>query len=232
VAIAESISGETIGEAPERPPIEPPVEEIPPTSKNSVQIDGTAKGDIRVVVNDSVLMGDESSGGAVELKIKLIGDVTLVINGQEFNNVEAAPPPEEALLNVSGKCSWFGGPDDTGVSPSEGLAFIYNYSDRPDLFLPQQPPGTSGLARRLNPDVYYVACRWDYDVTPKTMLAKKSQQARVRANGKEFLAWPADWGPNENTGRVADLSKGLLDALGITTDDQVEVTYPVAPVVA
>jgi len=57
-------------------------------------------------------------------------------------------------------------------------------------------------------------------------LLDPSYQAIVRANGKEFLAWPADWGPNENTGRVADLSPGLMEALGLNTDDEVEVIYP------
>lgn len=135
-------------------------------------------------------------------------------------------PDDEPLLQVSGSCSWFGGPDDTGVSPSEGLAFIYSYEQRPDLFLPQQPYGTTGLARRLDPDVFYVACRWDYSVTSKDMLADEGTMALVRAGGRELLAWPADWGPHEDTGRVADISPGLMNALGISTDDEVEVIYP------
>jgi|SRR5262245_3060884 len=135
--------------------------------------------------------------------------------------------PEDYLFKARGKCSHFGGPGDTtGVSDDEGLAFIHNYSDAPHLFLPTQPPGSTGLARRLNPGIFYVACRWDYDVTPKDMLSEPSLQAIVRANGKEFLAWPADWGPNANTGRVADLSPGLMEALGLETDDEVEVIYP------
>ncbi len=145
---------------------------------------------------------------------------------------EPEPEPEpipEALFAETGKCSWFGGPSDTGVSPSEGLAFIYSYDSRPDLFLLTQPPGTTGLARRLNADgVNYVAVRWDYNRTPKTMLASKDQQALVRATktGKELLAWPADWGPNTNTGRIADLSPALMNELGIKTDDEVTVIYP------
>jgi hypothetical protein len=149
------------------------------------------------------------------------------ITGEEA--VAPPEPPEEALLQVSGRCSWFGGPNDTGVAPDEGLAFIYKVEDAPQLFLPSQPPGTTGLARRLDPDVFYVACRWDYNATPKDMLADEETQALVRAGDKEFLAWPADWGPNQNTGRVADLSPGLLAALGLETDDTVEVIYP-APV--
>jgi N-acetylmuramoyl-L-alanine amidase len=135
-----------------------------------------------------------------------------------------------AHARFAGTCSWFGGPDDQGVTPSEGLAFIYEYEMAPHLFLDEQPEGTSGLARRLNPGVPYVACRWDYAATPKTMLVDKSIMARVRAKktGKEILAWPSDWGPHEEkTGRAADLSPGLMAELGIATDDEVEVIYPV-----
>ena len=65
------------------------------------------------------------------------------------------PPPEQpddVLFAAEGTCSTFGGPDDTGVSPSEGLAFFYEVEDAPWLFLKSQPPGTSGLARRMDRD--------------------------------------------------------------------------------
>jgi hypothetical protein len=61
------------------------------------------------------------------------------------------------------------------------------------------------------------------------MLRDSGQVALVRAisTGKELTAIPADWGPHEEqTGRAADLSKSLLDALGLETDDEVEVIYP------
>jgi len=151
--------------------------------------------------------------------------IATTISGQQV----PVPPPEHTLFHTTGRCSWFGGPADTGVSPSEGLAFLYSVADAPHLFLPEQPPGTTGLARRLNPGLFYVACRWDYAVTPKSMLANPMQQALVSVGNKSFLAWPADWGPNENTGRVADLSPSLLASLGLTTDADVSVVYP-APV--
>jgi uncharacterized protein (TIGR02594 family) len=143
---------------------------------------------------------------------------------------ERPPPDIVPILRESGKVSWFGGPEDMGVSSSEGLAFIYEYEQAPHLFLPYQPSGTTGLARRLDPAVFYIAMRWDYDAYPKEMLASGRYKARVRApaTGREFLAWPADWGPHEDTDRVADISQGLLNTLGIKTDDQVEVAFPVA----
>ena len=45
------------------------------------------------------------------------------------------------------------------------------------------------------------------------------------ANGVKLKAFPADWGPHDDTNRVADLSPGLMDDLALTTDDDVEVTW-------
>ena len=129
-------------------------------------------------------------------------------------------------MKITGKCSWFGGPNDTGVTPSEGLAFIYTVDMAPDLFLPQQPPGTTGLARRLDPNEYYIACRWDYSVTSKNELLDMMTLVRSPKTGKQFMARPADWGPHGDTSRVADISPGLMEALGISTDDEVEVYFP------
>ena len=44
--------------------------------------------------------------------------------------------------------------------------------------------------------------------------------------GRALTCSPADWGPHVDTGRVADISQGLMDALGIQTDDEVEVIFP------
>ena len=84
----------------------------------------------------------------------------------------------------------------------------------------------TGLPTALNPFVHYVACRWDYADTPKPSLLQDVALVRAASTGIELTAFPADWGPNENTGRVADLSPGLMADLGITTDDEVEVIYP------
>jgi hypothetical protein len=149
---------------------------------------------------------------------------------------ERPQPPDQAegvLFRAVGTCSWFGGPTDDGVSPSEDLAWWEDLDDAiaeaPYLFLPYQPEGTTGLARRLNPYVHFCACRWDYSVTSKTTLATSGQVALVRnlRTGYALTAIPADWGPHEEqTGRAADLSLSLLNDLGLETDDEVEVIYP------
>jgi N-acetylmuramoyl-L-alanine amidase len=137
-----------------------------------------------------------------------------------------APPEPDDDFHVIGRCSYFGGPNDSGVSSDEGLALYSDIDEAPQLFLPFQPEGTSGLARRLNPYIHYVACRWDYDRTPKTMLQEHRALVKCLKHGIWLAAFPADWGPHENTGRVADLSPGLMEDLGISTDDEVEVIFP------
>jgi len=124
---------------------------------------------------------------------------------------------------LSGTCSWFGGPDDEGVSPSEGLAFIFSVDMAPDLFLDDQPPGTTGLARRLDPDEFYIAMRWDYDEISKEDLLRTICIVRSPETSKAFWARPADWGPHEDTGRICDISPGLMQALGVETDDELEI---------
>lgn len=139
--------------------------------------------------------------------------------------VETQPQPSDT---VTGTCSHFGGPDDTGVSASEGLAFIYEINEENQyLFLPFQPSGTTGLARRLNPAVHYCAMRWDYSVHPKNTLLSKAALVRNIETGFALTCVPADWGPHEEkTGRIIDLSPSMMLDLGLETDDVVEVTFP------
>jgi len=162
----------------------------------------------------------------------ICGAIADAISGEDHGEPippEPPEPPSDVLFAAAGACSTFGGPNDTGVSPSEGLAFFYEFEDARWLFLEKQPPATTGLARRMDPSVFYVACRWDYDQTPKEMLGHSGQMALVtnKKTGVCRLAHPADWGPHEaETGRAADLSPALAESLGVTTDDEVTVVYP------
>jgi hypothetical protein len=115
-----------------------------------------------------------------------------------------------------------------GVSASEQLAFIFSIEQAPHLFLPYQPAGTTGLARRLNPFVHYLACRWDYEATPHEMLLSEVALVRNKKTKMELTAFPADWGPHEEKtgGRVADLSPQLMADLKLQTDDEVEIIFP------
>jgi N-acetylmuramoyl-L-alanine amidase len=151
--------------------------------------------------------------------------VQALANLTSSEEVDTTPDPEP-LFYARGKASYFGGPNDLGVDEDEGLAFIYEIDDAPHLFLPQQPTDATGLARRLNPFVNYVACRWDYQTTSKASLLQARAKVKATKTGIELFAFPADWGPHEDTGRVADLSPGLMESLGIDTDDEVEVVFP------
>ena len=141
----------------------------------------------------------------------------------------------EIILLGTGKMSVFGGPADEGVGPHEGLALIgptdlafWWYSS---LFLPQQPDGTTGLARRLNPRAFYLAMRWDYASWPVSFLRNAIVKLTNPESGRYVYARPVDFGPGDgsvidgeptrDTGRIADLSPGAATALGLQTDDVV-----------
>lgn len=125
---------------------------------------------------------------------------------------------------ITGKMSSFGGPADLGVAWDEDLALVFredlaDYGRFGYLFLPEQPAGTTGLARMLNPAAFYLAMRWNYSQVSKEVL--RQSIVKLKANGKTIFARPVDWGPNDDTGRVADLSPGCCAALGLDTDDEV-----------
>ena len=183
---------------------------------------------IEVCFVDSVADADAYHSQFDEI-CKAIAD-TLAGTEVEAPDEPDEPDPADVLLHLRGKVSSFGGPADEGVAADEGLAFIQKVSQAPHLFLAHQPPDTTGLARRLDPTALYVACRWDYDVTPRDMLLEEMALVRVPATGKALVAHPADWGPHHTTDRVADLSPGLMDALGLSTDDEVEVIFPASAV--
>ena len=155
-------------------------------------------------------------------------EICLAIGQAITEEEEDYAPP---LFHAVGKCSWFGGPEDTGVDVDEQLAWWSSTeagrADAPELFLPYQPTGTTGAARALDPSTSYIAMRFDYqNQWSKADLAsgKIMFWVRARKTGRRYKARPADWGPHTDTGRIADLSPGLLNALGIETDDEVEIT--------
>lgn len=123
------------------------------------------------------------------------------------------------LFRTTGKMSTFGGPTDTGMTNTEGLAL---FADEEQMrahglggwLMSPEAAGAPGLGRRLVTSNFYIACRW----IKEHYSLLRSGVAYVSANGKMFKARPVDWGPHESTGRVADLSPGLAKALGLETD--------------
>lgn len=134
---------------------------------------------------------------------------------------------------LKGTMSTFGGPDDMGVAADEGLALCEPHEMDlfpDDMFLDKSPPGTTGLARQLNPNFPYIAARWDYSVTPRDWLQNNVVLVRNPKTGVKMSARPIDWGPNEKTGRLCDMSPGLAAALDLATDDTCEFLIPILPV--
>lgn len=150
----------------------------------------------------------------------------------------SVPSVPSGVISLEGKMSTFGGPNDTGMQFDENLAWIENEqqaSNYPGYFLPGQPG--EGFGRRLNADSttkFYLACRWNYDVTPKSYLAQPTTLCTVTnpANGRSFQARPIDYGPSDSKpgakDRVADLSPGLATALGLDTDQICKVQIPLS----
>jgi hypothetical protein len=131
-------------------------------------------------------------------------------------------------LTRRGRVEIFGGPNDRGTAPNEGLALIgpSEISQFQQYFLPQQPPGTTGLTRRLDPKSHYIAARWDYSVTSQSYVKTHRVIVKNQKNGKAAEAQPVDWGPNLTTGRVASISPGLAESLELTIDGEVVIEIP------
>ena len=83
------------------------------------------------------------------------------------------------------------------MSEDEPLAFIFEVSQAPDLFV---DGATEALGHSLDPDEFYIAMRWDYDEISKVDLLRTICLVRSPVTGKSFWARPADWGPHEDTG--------------------------------
>ena len=133
------------------------------------------------------------------------------------------------LFRVEGKMSTFGGPKDTGMKPDEGIALFSSPQDMKnhglaDYVLSEADAGAPGLGRRLNPKKAYLACFWDYAATSREFLRNHVAWVENPKTGQRLQARPVDFGPAKWTNRVADLSPGLAELLGLDTNDVCRVT--------
>lgn len=132
VEIAEGLLGMELGEPEEPPPVEQPPEY---TGSNRVEITSRRIGDVSVRVNGALIAGHEHCEHVLDLQIRGVGDVTLVVNGEEFHN----KPPEEALKPPLGpqsnhcdiETTVFGGSDD----PNNSAYPPYGYLNDTDLYV-------------------------------------------------------------------------------------------------
>lgn len=126
-------------------------------------------------------------------------------------------------MKISGKISFFGGPLDSGMKPTEGLAYYEHHEAdlRPDLFSPRSSDPLEGTSKRLrNTHACYLALRM---VGDREKLKNSLWKVTNPKTGQFLVASLTDWGPHESTGRVVDASDAIGRLLRIETDDEVMV---------
>ena len=122
------------------------------------------------------------------------------------------------MTQLRGKVSWFGGPDDTGVSPDEGLAFIYDVDDAPHLFLTSQPAGTTGVgsATRSSAALYRLPFGIMTRCRRQELLQTVALVRAIKTGKKAYPAYPARLGTASLRPNASPISRpGLMTALGI-----------------
>lgn len=120
-----------------------------------------------------------------------------------------------------GRVSWFGGPSDTGVGPSETGAISGEVLR--DLHNPEDPDAATLQARPE--DYYFVAMRFSYSPQGRSFWQNARFLIVNPDNGAAVVVRAVDWGPHTNTGRILDLSRQSLDDLGLSTDDEALVSF-------
>jgi hypothetical protein len=119
------------------------------------------------------------------------------------------------LAWVQGKVSEFGGPKDTGVTPTETGSIS---GEKLRALNDPLDPDAKTLA--ANPGQYfYLAMRFDYQPAGKAWWKTARLIVANPKNGKAVVVRPVDWGPNVSTKRVGDLAPEVRKELGLQTDD-------------
>ena len=126
--------------------------------------------------------------------------------------------PLHQLPTTSGKISHFSSRDVTGYC--DGAAWGEKLGET---------CGTDDATK-----YWYVAMRWSYvdaETGSKEFYAAKDWWHDKKilvtnpSNGKQVVLAAKDWGPNEGTGRVIDVSETALNTLGTVTDATVNIEF-------
>ncbi len=129
---------------------------------------------------------------------------------------------------VRGTVSWFGGRNDTGVTPTETGSITGELLRA----LEGGAAGPSAADRARNPeDYYFCAMRWDYAPQGRAFWARARLLVVSPTTGKAVVVRVVDWGPHTRTRRLIDLSPQALRDLDLRTDDVALVSFasPDAP---
>lgn len=127
----------------------------------------------------------------------------------------------QGLSWVRGRMSWFGGPNDSGVSSTETGAIT---GERLRSLNSPTNPSSSTLSSRPE-DYYFVAMRWAYSPNSVSFWRRQRFVVMNPSTGATVVARAVDWGPHTRTGRVIDLSPQARTDLGVTTDDDVLIAF-------
>lgn len=123
-------------------------------------------------------------------------------------------------MKLEGTISKFGGPCDTGMSPSEGTSF-YTHEEadlRPDLFYPKSSDPLQGVGHRLrNLTAFYCALNFatSYD---RELLKRSIWKIKNQQTGQFCVAQPTDRGPRAK-GRLVDVSDVLFNTLRLADEN-------------
>jgi hypothetical protein len=250
-AIAESISGvpvdpaEPIPPLPEHPPpLRPDRPDRPqrPTGENVVEINAEARGDVVVTLNGVVVFGETRCANKLALAAKAEGDLTVVINGEEFHSwkppPQHLPPLSEYAPNHTGIfATMFGGAADAEHSAyppydSDGQG---EYLDDQELYVSLPTTVDDAEVRERGVEVFYRATNRKFvapirDKGPWTVNddAYVFGDARPVAETCHNEGTPLPSGSGNNAGKVPanpagiDLSPALFNALGLTDNDIVD----------
>lgn len=114
----------------------------------------------------------------------------------------------EGLKWVQGKVSWFGGSGDTTLVDNDTAAL------------------TCEPLRSLNaPNDYYCAMRWSFEPNGRRFWANRRILLLNGANRKAVVARAVDWGPAVRSGRMIQVSRNTLEALGSAVDSEILVAF-------
>ncbi len=122
---------------------------------------------------------------------------------------------------VQGRVSWFGGPNDTGVGPTETVAISGEVAR--SLNSPLHPDAATLAAHPER--YYYIAMRFSYSPQGTSFWRNARFVIANPRTGVRVVVRAADWGPNTSTGRIMDLAPQTIADLGLSTDDTAVIAF-------
>lgn len=117
-----------------------------------------------------------------------------------------------ALPATSGRISYFG-----DASECQGMALYQNLGGRASCSMIADPTLK-----------WFIAMRWPAPGSSYGFWRTQRILITNRRTGKMVVTIAGDWGPAAWTGRVVDVSEPVMEALGASTDDMVDIRF-VAP---